>query len=81
MVHKARASVRITGKAAMSKTSLMTMTAEIAGAYLSRNRVQQTEVAGLVTAIHGALDSLATGAPEKTPGATTPAVPVKKSVT
>ena len=65
----------------MNKNDVMAMAAQVASAYISRNQISQSDVMVLLKGIHGTLDSLATGTVEQPIGSTTPAVPIKKSVT
>lgn len=61
---------------------IMMLTAEIASAYVSNNRVAPNEIAGLISSIHTALGSLdAAPAAAAEPVNMLPAVPIKKSVT
>lgn len=64
-----------------TKGQLIGMVAKVAAAYVSHNRVPSSDVTALIASIHGTLDGLATGTPEKLPGNRAPAVPIKKSVT
>lgn len=61
---------------------LVELTAEIASAYVSNNRVAPNEIAALIASIHSSLGTLGTAqAAEPEPVALVPAVPIKKSVT
>ena len=61
---------------------LMALTAEVASAYVSNNRVAPNEIAGLIASIHSSLGALGTASvAEPEPVALVPAVPIKKSVT
>lgn len=57
------------------------MTAQIVSAYLSANRMESSDIAGLIKAVHAALLEAAGGEQAERDSALEPAVPVKKSVT
>ncbi|KPQ10655.1 MAG: transcriptional regulator, MucR family [Saliniramus fredricksonii] len=54
---------------------------EIVSAYVSNNSLPTAELPGLIEAVHGSLQKIATGAQEEQVEAPVPAVPVKKSIT
>lgn len=57
------------------------MTAQIVSAYLSANRMESSDIAGLIKSVHAALLEAAGGEQAERDSAPEPAVPVKKSVT
>lgn len=62
-----------------AKATLITLTADIAAAYVEHNLIAAGDLPGLIRSIHGALSGIdAPAAPLESP--LVPAVPVKKSV-
>lgn len=59
---------------------LVSLTADIVSAYVTRNNVPAGDLPSLIAGIHQSLAALGNGTQPETP-ALTPAVPVKKSVT
>nr|WP_157091769.1 MucR family transcriptional regulator [Methylobacterium nodulans] len=59
---------------------LVTLTADIVSAYVSKNSVPASELPGLLTSIHGTLQALVSP-PPAAPEKPVPPIPVKKTVT
>lgn len=57
------------------------MTAQIVSAYLSANRMESSDIAGLIKSVHAALLEAAGGEQAERDSTPEPAVPIKKSVT
>ena len=62
-------------------TELLTLTADIAAAYVSNNTVQASDVPSVIQTIYRALASVGSAAAAPTPEPQKPAVPIKKSIT
>ena len=60
---------------------LLTLTADIAAAYVSNNNVQAADVPAVIQTIYRALASIGTTAAAPSPEPQKPAVPIKKSIT
>ena len=63
------------------RDSRMDLTAQIVAAYVSKNEIDTDGVAGLIGAVHAALNRTSAGAAEPQSGTPNPAVPIRKSVT
>lgn len=63
----------------MSDEQLVTLTADIVSAHLTKNIVAVGDVPNLIQQVHGALSKLGTAAPEE-PSAKTPAVSARASI-
>ncbi len=64
------------------KAELTELVADVVAAYVSGNKIERGDLAGLIHSVHQAFTSLSNGAapaPEPTP--LSPAVPIKKSIT
>lgn len=59
---------------------LIDLTAHVVAAYVGKNTVAQTEIAGLIAEVHSALKRAADGGEVDTSPELRPAVPIKKSV-
>ncbi|MFE1602529.1 MucR family transcriptional regulator [Methylobacterium sp. ID0610] len=59
---------------------LVTLTADIVSAYVSKNSVPASELPGLLTSIHGTLQALI-APPPPAPEKPVPPIPIKKTVT
>jgi predicted transcriptional regulator len=59
---------------------LVTLTADIVSAYVSKNSVPISELPGLLAAVHGSLHSIAAPPPPE-PEKPVPPIPIKKTVT
>jgi len=59
---------------------LMSLTADIVSAYVTRNAVPAGDLPGLIGQVHSSISALAAGRPAVVE-APTPAVPIKKSIT
>ncbi|WP_410824376.1 MucR family transcriptional regulator, partial [Methylobacterium oryzisoli] len=59
---------------------LVALTADIVSAYVSKNSVPVAELPGLLSAVHGTLESLVSPPPPE-PEKPVPPVPVKRTVT
>ncbi len=62
-------------------TELLTLTADIAAAYVSNNTVQATDVPSVIQTIYRALAGVGSAAVAPAPEPQKPAVPIKKSIT
>lgn len=62
-------------------TELLTLTADIAAAYVSNNTVQASDVPSVIQTIYRALAGVGSAAATPTPEPQKPAVPIKKSIT
>jgi predicted transcriptional regulator len=62
-------------------TELLTLTADIAAAYVSNNTVQASDVPSVIQTIYRALAGVGSTAVAPTPEPQKPAVPIKKSIT
>jgi predicted transcriptional regulator len=62
-------------------TELLTLTADIAAAYVSNNTVQAADVPSVIQTIYRALASVGAAAAAPAPEPQKPAVPIKKSIT
>jgi predicted transcriptional regulator len=62
-------------------TELLTLTADIAAAYVSNNTVQASDVPSVIQTIYRALAGVGAAAATPAPEPQKPAVPVKKSIT
>ena len=62
-------------------TELLTLTADIAAAYVSNNTVQASDVPSVIQTIYRALAGVGATAAQPTPEPQKPAVPLKKSIT
>ncbi len=62
-------------------TELLTLTADIAAAYVSNNTVQASDVPSVIQTIYRALAGVGSAAAAPTPEPQKPAVPIKKSIT
>ncbi len=62
-------------------TELLTLTADIAAAYVSNNTVQAADVPSVIQTIYRALASVGSAAAAPAPEPQKPAVPIKKSIT
>lgn len=62
-------------------TELLTLTADIAAAYVSNNTVQASDVPSVIQTIYRALAGVGAAASQPTPEPQKPAVPIKKSIT
>ena len=62
-------------------TELLTLTADIAAAYVSNNTVQASDVPSVIQTIYRALAGVGSTAAAPTPEPQKPAVPIKKSIT
>ena len=62
-------------------TELLTLTADIAAAYVSNNTVQASDVPAVIQTIYRALASVGSTAAAPLPEPQKPAVPIKKSIT
>jgi predicted transcriptional regulator len=60
---------------------LVGMTADVVAAYVAQNTLPSTELPGLIQQIHATLQQVASGTQHIADQPSTPAVPVKKSVT
>lgn len=60
---------------------LLTLTADIAAAYVSNNTVQASDVPSVIQTIYRALAGVGSAAAAPTPEPQKPAVPIKKSIT
>ena len=58
--------------------TLLTLTADIVAAHVSNNSVAVSDLPGLISSVHSALDKASAGEPE--PEELEPAVPIKNSV-
>ncbi len=68
--------------AVSERADLIELVADVVAAYVGANKIEKTELPGLVQSVHQAFANLANGtttAPEPAP--LNPAVPVKKSIT
>jgi MucR family transcriptional regulator, transcriptional regulator of exopolysaccharide biosynthesis len=65
---------------ALTDTDLMDLTADVVSAYVGNNTVAASDLAALISDVHGALQDTAT-VRDPEPEPLTPAVPIKKSVT
>lgn len=59
---------------------LVTLTADIVSAYISKNSVPASELPGLLTSVHGTLQALVAPPPPE-PAKPVPPVPIKRTVT
>ena len=64
-----------------SKTDLVDLTAEIVAAYVSNNAVVGTDLPGLISEVHKALNAAVKGAAEPETPPLKPAVSIRKSIT
>ena len=62
-------------------TELLTLTADIAAAYVSNNTVQASDVPSVIQTIYRALAGVGSAAATPAPEPQKPAVPIKKSIT
>jgi predicted transcriptional regulator len=62
-------------------TELLTLTADIAAAYVSNNTVSASDVPSVIQTIYRALASVGSAAAAPAPEPQKPAVPIKKSIT
>jgi predicted transcriptional regulator len=62
-------------------TELLTLTADIAAAYVSNNTVQAADVPAVIQTIYRALAGVGSAAAAPAPEPQKPAVPIKKSIT
>jgi len=62
-------------------TELLTLTADIAAAYVSNNTVQASDVPAVIQTIYRALAGVGSAAAAPAPEPQKPAVPIKKSIT
>jgi predicted transcriptional regulator len=62
------------------RDSRIDLTAQIVGAYVSKNEIDSDGLAGLIGAVHSALNRTSTGAAEPQRGTPSPAVPIRKSI-
>ena len=62
-------------------TELLTLTADIAAAYVSNNTVQASDVPSVIQTIYRALAGVGAAAAQPAPEPQKPAVPIKKSIT
>ena len=62
-------------------TELLTLTADIAAAYVSNNTVQAADVPSVIQTIYRALAGVGSAAAAPAPEPQKPAVPIKKSIT
>lgn len=62
-------------------TELLTLTADIAAAYVSNNTVQAADVPSVIQTIYRALAGVGSAAATPAPEPQKPAVPIKKSIT
>ena len=62
-------------------TELLTLTADIAAAYVSNNTVQASDVPSVIQTIYRALAGVGSAAAAPAPEPQKPAVPIKKSIT
>ena len=62
-------------------TELLTLTADIAAAYVSNNTVQASDVPSVIQTIYRALAGVGAAAAAPAPEPQKPAVPIKKSIT
>ncbi|MDO1559837.1 MucR family transcriptional regulator [Brevundimonas sp. 2R-24] len=66
-----------------TNSNLIELTAAIAEAYVSHNKVSAGEIAGLIASIHGTLDGIATGKadePQEEPVAKPTAAQIRRSI-
>jgi len=63
------------------RSGLVSMTADVVAAYVAQNPLPSAELPGLIQQIHATLQQVASGTHSAPDQPTTPAVPVKKSVT
>ena len=59
---------------------LVALSADVVSAYVSNNSVASTDLAALITSVHGALSKTATGTPEEPVVELKPAVSIKRSL-
>lgn len=64
----------------MDNETLVTLTADIAAAFVSNNRVATTEISDLISSVHAALSGLDDAAAKEAPVRLEPAVPIRSSV-
>lgn len=64
----------------MDNETLVTLTADIAAAFVSNNRVATTGISELISSVHAALSGLEASAAQETPVQQEPAVPIRASV-
>ena len=64
----------------MDNESLVTLTADIAAAFVSNNRVATSEVGELISSVHAALIGLGNASSQETAARPEPAVPVRASI-
>lgn len=64
----------------MDNESLVTLTADIAAAFVSNNRVATSEVSELISSVHAALIGLGSATSQETVARPDPAVPVRASI-
>jgi predicted transcriptional regulator len=62
-------------------TELLTLTADIAAAYVSNNTIQASDVPAVIQTIYRALASVGSTAAAPAPEPQKPAIPIKKSIT
>jgi predicted transcriptional regulator len=60
--------------------TLVTLTADIAAAFVSNNRVATTEISDLISSVHAALTGLEDTAAKETPARLEPAIAIRSSV-
>ena len=64
-----------------TQDNVLSLTAEIVSAYVSKNSLPTAALSGLIGQIHQSLSSLSAGNKAEAPVVLVPAVPIKKSVT
>jgi MucR family transcriptional regulator, transcriptional regulator of exopolysaccharide biosynthesis len=64
-----------------NQNSTLSLTADIVGAYVSKNPLPASSLTGLISQIHQSLSTLSSGQAVEAASPLVPAVPIKKSVT
>src|ERR1700738_5700503 len=62
------------------QADMMGLTPDIVASYVSGNKMTAADLTGLISQVHAALSSVATGKSEPAPHNREPAVPIKNSV-